>query len=67
LSKTKNIPPKAVILIFDGEKSDEVRNTMIEHQMRKATTMEIVENEYYNGDWWLMQVRMVQPLNVKTK
>ena len=56
-----------MILIFDGEKSDEVRNTMIEHQMRKATTMKIVENEYYNGDWWLMQVRMVQPLNVKTK
>ena len=36
-------------------------------RMKKSGSMEIVENEYYNGDWWLMQVRMVQPLNVKTK
>lgn len=36
-------------------------------RLKKSGSMEIVENEYYNGNWWLMQVRMVQPLNVKTK
>ena len=38
-------------------------------KMKYSTTIDLskVENEYYNGDWWLMQLRMVQPLNVKTK
>lgn len=37
--------------------------------MKYSTTIDLskVENEYNNGDWWLMQLRMVQPLNVKTK
>ena len=35
-------------------------------RMKKTGSMEIVENEYNHKDW-RMQVRMVQPLNVKTK
>jgi len=35
-------------------------------RMKKTGSMEIVENEFAHSDW-CMQVRMVQPLNVKTK
>ena len=35
-------------------------------RLRKSGSMEIVKNEFNHNDW-CMEVRMVQPLNVKTK
>jgi hypothetical protein len=35
-------------------------------RLKRSGSMEIVKNEYLHNDWQ-MELRMVQPLNVKTK